>query len=73
MSKQLVLISIILAVFFLNSCAPAIYVAGGTALGCGAYEEVGPKDNNAPCPVIAEIDKTVEKSWELQWPWADKK
>ena len=71
MRKQLVSISIILAFLFLNSCAVVPIIGGGAALGCGAYEEVGRK--NEPCPLIKEIDKEIEENWKIQWPWADKK
>ena len=41
MRKQLVFMSIILAVFFLNSCAGLGMIAvGGGTLSCVAYEDV---------------------------------
>ena len=71
MRKQLVHMSIILAVFFLNSCAAPAIIAGSAALGCGGYEEAVHK--NEPCPLIKETDRLIGESWKIQWPWADKK
>ena len=58
MRKQLVLMSIILAVFFLNSCAAATIgiIAGGGTLGCVAYEDV----KKERCPALVEIDKNLK-------------
>ena len=40
MRKQLVFLSLILAVFFLNSCAAVGIIAGGGTIACVAYEDV---------------------------------
>ena len=56
MRKQLVFMSIILAVFFLNSCAAVGIIAGGGTLGCVAYEDV----KKERCPALVEIDKNLK-------------
>ena len=56
MRKQLVFMSIILAVFFQNSCAAVGIIAGGGTLGCVAYEDV----KKERCPVLVEIDKNLK-------------
>ena len=56
MRKQLVFMSIILAVFFLNSCAAVGIIAGGGTLGCVVYEDV----NKERCPVLVEIDENLK-------------
>ena len=56
MRKQLVFLSFILAVFFLNSCAAVGIIAGGGTLGCVVYEDV----NKERCPALVEIDEQVK-------------
>ena len=56
MRKQLVFLSLILAVFFLNSCAVAVMIAGSGTLGCVAYEDV----SKERCPVLVEIDEQLK-------------
>jgi|AP48_1055490.scaffolds.fasta_scaffold662699_1 hypothetical protein len=56
MRKQLVFMSIILAVFFLNSCAAVGIIAGGGTLGCVVYEDV----NKERCPALVEIDENLK-------------
>ena len=56
MRKQLVFLSLILAVFFLNSCAGVGIIAGAGTLGCVAYEDV----NKERCPALVEIDEHLK-------------
>ena len=56
MKKQLVFMSLILAVFFLNSCAAVGIIAGGGTLACVAYEDV----NKERCPALVEIDENLK-------------
>ena len=56
MKKQLVFMSLILAVFFLNSCAAVGIIAGGGTLGCVAYEDV----NKERCPPLVGIDEHLK-------------
>ena len=57
MRKQLVFLSLILSVFFLNSCGAVVsIVAGGGTLGCVAYEDV----NKERCPALVEIDEQLK-------------
>ena len=56
MRKQLVLMSIILAGFFLNSCAAVGIIAGGGALTCVAYEDA----TKERCPALVEIDEHLK-------------
>ena len=56
MRKQLVFMSIIVAVFFLNSCAAVGIIAGGGTLGCVAYEDV----SKERCPALVEIDEQLK-------------
>ena len=57
MRKQLVFMSIILAVFFLNSCAAVpIMIAGSGTLACAAYEDV----SKERCPALVEIDEQLK-------------
>ena len=57
MRKQLVLMSIILAVFFLNSCAAVpVMIAGSGTLACAAYEDA----SEERCPVLVEIDEQLK-------------
>ena len=56
MRKQLVFLSLILVVFFLNSCAAVGIIAGGGTLGCVAYEDV----KKERCPALVEIEKHLK-------------
>ena len=56
MRKQLVFLSLILAVFFLNSCAGVGIIAGAGTLGCVAYEDV----NKERCPALVEVDEHLK-------------
>ena len=58
MRKQLVFLSLILAVFFLNSCAAATIgiITGGGTLGCVAYEDV----SEERCPALVKIDEHLK-------------
>ena len=56
MRKQLVFLSLILAVFFLNSCAAVGIIAGGGTLGCVEYEDV----NKERCPALVEVDEHLK-------------
>ena len=56
MRKQLVFMSIILAVFFLNSCAAVMTIAGGATVACVAYEDI----NKERCPALEEIDENLK-------------
>ena len=56
MRKQLVFMSIILAVFFLNSCAAVGFITGGVTLTCVAYEDV----SKERCPPLVEIDEQLK-------------
>ena len=56
MRKQLVFLSLILTVFFLNSCAAVGIIAGGGTLGCVVYEDV----NKQHCPAFVEIDEILK-------------
>ena len=56
MRKQLVFMSLILAVFFLNSCAAVGIIAGGGTLGCVAYEDI----NKERCPALVEVDEHLK-------------
>ena len=56
MRKQLVFMSLILAVFFLNSCAAVGILAGGGTIACVAYEDV----KKERCPALVEIDKHLK-------------
>ena len=57
MRKQLVFMSLIPAVFFLNSCVAVGIIAGGGTLGCVAYENV----NKERCPALVEVDEHLKK------------
>ena len=57
MRKQLVLMSVILAVFFLNSCMAVGVIAGGGTLACVAYEDV----SKERCPPLVEVDEQLKK------------
>ena len=56
MRKQLVLMSIILSIFFLNSCAAVGIIAGGGTLACVAYEDA----SKERCPALVEIDEQLK-------------
>ena len=56
MRKQLVFLSLILAVFFLNSCAAVGIIAGAGTVGCGVYEA----SNKERCPALVEIDEQLK-------------
>ena len=56
MRKQLVFVSLILAGFFLNSCAAVGIIAGGSTIACVAYEDV----KTERCPALVEIDKQLK-------------
>ena len=56
MRKQLVFMSFIPAVFFLNSCAAVGIIAGGGTLACVAYEDV----SKERCPPLVEIDEQLK-------------
>ena len=56
MRKQLVFLSLILAVFFLNSCAAVGIIAGGGTVACVVYEDV----NKERCPALVEIDEQLK-------------
>ena len=56
MRKQLVFMSLVLAVFFLNSCAAVGIIAGGGTLGCGVYET----SDKERCPPLAAIDELLK-------------
>ena len=56
MRKQLVFLSLILAVFFLNSCIAVGAIAGGGTLACAAYEDV----SKERCPPLVEIDEQLK-------------
>ena len=60
MRKQLVFMSIILAVFFLNSCAAVGVIAGGGTLACLAYEDLHEGSTKERCPALAEIDENLK-------------
>ena len=62
MRKQLILMSIILAGFFLNSCAVIPIVAGGGTLACVTYEVHTDKHvEKERCPAVVAIDEGYEK------------
>ena len=56
MKKQLAFMSLILAVFFLNSCAAVGIIAGGGTLGCVEYGDV----NKERCPALVGIDEHLK-------------
>ena len=56
MRKQLVFMSIIVAVFFLNSCAAIPIIAGGGTVACVAYEDA----SKERCPALVEIDEQLK-------------
>ena len=57
MRKQLVFMSLVLAVFFLNSCAAWVgIIAGAGTVGCGVYES----SNKERCPALVEVDENLK-------------
>ena len=58
MRQQLTFIGgiILLAVFFLNSCAAVGILAGVGTVGCGVYES----SNKERCPALVEIDENLK-------------
>ena len=59
MRKWMTFMGLILAVFFLNSCAGATVgvLLGGGTLGCAAYETANTKDR---CPALVAIDEQLK-------------
>ena len=63
MRKQLVFLSLMLAGFFLNSCAAIpVMVAGSGTFACVAYEKVDDviADGKERCPALVEIDEQLK-------------
>ena len=56
MRKQLAFMSLILAVFFLNSCAAVGIIAGGGTLACVVYEDT----SKERCPALVAIDEELK-------------
>ena len=60
MRKQLLFMSFILAVFFLNSCMAVGVIAGGGTLACVAYEDLHEGSTKDRCPPLVEIDEQLK-------------
>ena len=56
MRKRMTFMGLMLAVFFLNSCAAVGIIAGGGTLGCVAYEDV----NKERRPALVEVDEHLK-------------
>ena len=68
MRKQLVFLSLILMVFFLNACVAIPIIAGGVTLTCVAYEEAAEsghagQTSEERCWALEEIDERIKEGW----------